>query len=73
MIMPNTHWTDYIILAFVIGAAGCLSLIQIRKTFKFGPLKGMVEEMDSFDKKLLKIAGMLFLTFLLSLSIRLMV
>ena len=71
--MTNTHWTDYIILAFAIGAAGCLSLIQIRKTFKFGPLKALVQEMDSFDKKLLKIAGLLFLTFLISLIIRLMV
>lgn len=71
--MTNIHWTDYIILAFAIGAAGCLSLIHTRKTFKFGPLKGMVQEMDFFDKKLLTIAGLLLLTFLISLTIRLMV
>jgi hypothetical protein len=40
--------------------------------FKYGYLKALGQELDAFDKKLLKISGLLFLLFLISLSVRLL-
>ena len=69
--MGKTHWTDIIILLFLIGSAGCLSIIQIRKTMQHGQIKALGKEFDGLDKNILKISGMLFLLFLISLGIRL--
>ena len=69
--LGNTHWSDYIILILLFCSVGCLSIIQIRKTMKHGRLKSLVQELDDFDKRLLKISGIFFLVFALLLGIRL--
>jgi len=69
--MGKTHWTDFIFLFFLIGSAGCLSIIQIRKTMQHGQIKALGKELDGLDKIILKISGILFLLFVISLVIRL--
>lgn len=71
--MGSTHWTDYVMLSFVISSAACFALVGARKTIKFGQIKGSIQELDSFDKKLLKLSALLFIAFLISLAVRLLV
>ena len=70
--MGNTHWTDYVIFLFMFCSAVCLAIVGARKTFKYGYLKGAIQELDSFDKKLLKLSGLFLMIFLILLVVRLM-
>jgi hypothetical protein len=57
--MGNTHWTDYVFLVFFVSSAGCLAFIQLRKMSKFGYFKAPFQELDGFDIRILKLAGIL--------------
>ena len=57
------HWLDYIIVLILFLSAGCLSIIQVRKTRKFGQFVSLGQELDAFDRQVLKIAGLLFIVF----------
>jgi hypothetical protein len=57
------HWLDYIIVLILFLSVGCLSIIQVRKTRKFGPFKSLGQELDAFDIRVLRISGLLFIVF----------
>ena len=60
-----------VILFFIAGSCGCLSIIQIRKIIQHGYFKSLGKELDGTDKTILKVSGILFLLFIISLSVRL--
>ncbi len=71
--MGNTHWTDLILISLMIASAACVAIIGARKQIKFGQFEGLMQEMDNFDKKLLKLSGLFLIMFLILLVIRLIV
>lgn len=61
--MDITRWIDYTILFFLIFSAGCITLIHVRKTLKYGYLRAFIQPIDDFDKKLSTTSGTLFVIF----------
>ena len=69
--LDSHQWLDLIILFSLSIAFGCLSIIQIRKASKHGYLKAVGQDLDEFDKRLLKFSAGFLLIFIVLLCIRL--
>jgi hypothetical protein len=69
--LDSHKWLDLIILFSLSAAFGCLSIIQIRKASKHGYLKAVGQDLDEFDKRLLKFLAGFLLIFIVLLCIRL--
>lgn len=63
--MNIKKYFDYIALFFLFASVGSLSVIQIRKTIKHGTLNSLTQELDNFDKKLIKISLCLLVIFII--------
>ena len=69
--MYTPHWTNYIIIFFLLVSGVCLGIIGTRKYIRYGPIRGAMQELDNYDKKILKIAGVSLLLSGLGIVIRL--